>query len=58
MEGGTLGTNGKLAWENEAGRWGLQGETIGRTVITTIQNFPAWRCRACHLLLFEEDPRA
>ncbi len=53
MESGILGTNGKLAWEKEAGRLMLHGETVGRTFISTIQNYPAWRCRACHLLLFD-----
>jgi hypothetical protein len=53
MESGIMGTNGKLSWEQKAGRLALTGQTVGREVILTIQNYPAWRCQECQLLLFD-----
>jgi hypothetical protein len=48
-----MGTNGKLSWEQKAGRLALTGQSVGREVILTIQNYPAWRCQECRLLLFD-----
>jgi hypothetical protein len=53
MEFGIIGTNGKLSWEQKAGRMMLDGQTVGKRVIMTIQNYPAWRCQNCQLLLFD-----
>jgi cytochrome c5 len=53
MEPGMLGTNGKLAWEPRTGRLSLAGESVGAKVIAKIQNYQAWRCPACQLLLFD-----
>ncbi len=55
MESRMIGTNGKLAWEQKASRLMLDGETVGRSFITTAQNCPAWRCRACRLLLVDHN---
>ena len=41
MESGLIGTNGKLVWEQAAGRLMLDGETAGKKVITTVQNYRA-----------------
>lgn len=53
MHSGIIGTNGKLAWRQEAGRLWLDGETIGKKVILTVQNYSAWRCHVCQLLVID-----
>jgi hypothetical protein len=53
MEPGTMGTNGKLVWEQNPGRLLIDGEAVGKKFITTIQNYPGWRCIECHLMLFD-----
>jgi len=53
MELGIVGTNGKLAWGHGAGRIMLDGETLGKRVVMTIQNHPGWRCSSCRLLVVD-----
>jgi Domain of unknown function (DUF6487) len=53
MESGVIGTNGKPAWQQRASRLSLDGETVGQRVITTVQNYVAWRCPSCRLILFD-----
>ena len=53
MESGIVGTNGKLVWELTPGRWAMEGQTVGRKIITTIQNFRGSRCQSCKLILFD-----
>jgi hypothetical protein len=48
-----MGTNGRLSREQKAVRLLLEGHAVGKKVITTIQNYPVWRCQACQSLLFD-----
>jgi len=31
----------------------MEGQTVGRKIITTIQNFRGSRCQSCKLILFD-----
>jgi hypothetical protein len=55
MESGMIGTNGKLVWENKAGRLRMHGETVGKKFITGIQSFQAGRCQNCPLIFFDHS---
>jgi len=53
MEAGILATTGVMAWQVRRTRLLLDGERIGKKLVATTPNYEGWRCRACHLLLFD-----
>ncbi|MEM0129100.1 MAG: PF20097 family protein [Thermoplasmata archaeon] len=53
MEEGILGTTGVLSWQRRKTRLLLDGEILGKKRVATTPNYPAWRCRACHLVLID-----